>query len=491
MKISRDPEAMASERFDLVVIGGGIVGVCTLLEASRRGLKTLLIEAEDFGGATSWNSLRIIHGGLRYLQNLDIGRFRRSVGEQAWWMQHFPDLIEPLPCAMPLYNSGLKRTQIMRLALKLNDAMAESIRRPILGVNPWEKSKILTADQTRAFFPSVRSQQLQGAALWQDARMTSPQRLIIELLRWSMAAGGNALNYMRCVGFEELGEQISAVRASCGVSNREFQFETKHVINCCGPWWKNVATLAGPSTPKNHAAECALAFNVVIERKPLSDIGLAVSAPRPNAATYFILPLEDRMLVGTEHLAPQDDPHPSEMQIEALLNEINCAIPGIDLRMDDVSQVLVGRLPPSVEGSPIPSKSEKIVGAGQSGGLLNLTSVESPKYTTARYVAESALRYAERTGTIKLKELSNVTRPQRFGVRKIDIGDFSASMVRDLQLWMEEESVIHLDDLLLRRCEVEPVKQLTIGRKLADNLVWPGTADEQIQRLVGAQLKHH
>ena len=140
MRITRNPEAMASEQFDVVVIGGGIVGVCTLLEASRRGLKALLIEAEDFGGATSWNSLPIVHGGLRYLQNLDIQRFRRSVREQAWWMQHFPELIEPLPCVMPLYNTGLRRTQVMRMALKLNDLVAAPIRRKTLTAKAWEKS---------------------------------------------------------------------------------------------------------------------------------------------------------------------------------------------------------------------------------------------------------------------------------------------------------------------------------------------------------------
>ena len=490
MRITRNPESMAGERFDLVVIGGGIVGVCTLLEASRRGLKTLLIEAEDYGGATSWNSLRIIHGGLRYLQNLDLGRFRRSVGEQAWWIQNFPDLIEPLPCVMPLYNSGLRRTQVMRLALKLNDVMAGPIRQSIMRNKGWEKSKILTAQETRDVFPLVRNEKLCGAAQWCDARMNSPQRLIVELLRWAVAAGGNCLNYMRCTGFETQDDRITAVRATCGVSEREFLFETKSVINCCGPWWKDVAGLSDPGSANDHAAECAVAFNVVVNRDRLSDAGLAVSAKGSNAATYFIVPYGDKMMVGTEHLAPQPNPTPSEQQVDALLNQINLAIPGLELGVTDVTLLLSGRLPTSSVGSPTPSKSAKMV---VSEGFSNLTSVECPKYTTARQVAELALEGAAVRGQFELKKISQVSRPIPVEVRSTDMSELitQPAMVRDLQLWVEEESVVHLDDLVVRRCDMDSAKQLTLGRYLADTLDWPTSPDAQMQRLIGAQSKHH
>ena len=125
--INRNPDSI-NEPFDVIVVGGGIYGACTLLEASRRGLRALLIERDDFGGATTWNSLRIVHGGLRYLQHADLGRFRRSVAEQTWWLHNFPDLVEPLSCLMPLYNFGLKRTDVMRAALARNQYAATGPR---------------------------------------------------------------------------------------------------------------------------------------------------------------------------------------------------------------------------------------------------------------------------------------------------------------------------------------------------------------------------
>jgi len=107
--IKRAPAAAAAQRFDLAVIGAGIHGVCLALQAAERGLRVLLLERADFGSGASGNSLRVVHGGLRYLQSLDVARFRESVAERRWFARTFPGLVEPLPCLMPLYAEGLLR----------------------------------------------------------------------------------------------------------------------------------------------------------------------------------------------------------------------------------------------------------------------------------------------------------------------------------------------------------------------------------------------
>ncbi|MEJ2083967.1 MAG: FAD-dependent oxidoreductase [Acidobacteriota bacterium] len=107
--IERNPALFSRDSYDLLIIGGGIYGACLSLEASRRGLSSLVLERDDFGGATSWNSLRILHGGLRYLQHLDLKRFRESVAERRWFSFWFPELVRPLPCLMPLYGKSRGR----------------------------------------------------------------------------------------------------------------------------------------------------------------------------------------------------------------------------------------------------------------------------------------------------------------------------------------------------------------------------------------------
>src|SRR5690606_18835162 len=122
--IYRDLQRAQEARHDLIVVGGGVHGVMMALEAARRGLRPLLIERGDLGSGTRWNSLRIVHGGLRYLQSFDLPRYRESVAERRWFMRNLPDLVAPLPCLMPLYGNGLRRPMIFRVALKLNDLLS-------------------------------------------------------------------------------------------------------------------------------------------------------------------------------------------------------------------------------------------------------------------------------------------------------------------------------------------------------------------------------
>src|SRR5690606_5480760 len=119
-----DAAGAARERYDLVIVGGGILGACLSLESTQRGLRTLLLERDEFAETTSANSLRILHGGLRYLQSLDLKRFHESVRERRWFLERFPEHTEPLPCLMPLYGRGLKRAGVLRLALAANDLLS-------------------------------------------------------------------------------------------------------------------------------------------------------------------------------------------------------------------------------------------------------------------------------------------------------------------------------------------------------------------------------
>ena len=475
-RITRNPDIVCDDRFDIVVVGGGIYGVCVLLEASRRGLRTLLIERHDFGGATSWNSLRIIHGGLRYLQSLDLFRFRRSVREQAWWLENFPDLVQPLPCLMPLYNQGLRRTNVLAMALKLNDILAKPIRAKVLRSRSWPDSRVLSRNDTLAKFPNTH-EGLKAGAMWYDAHMTSPQRLIVELLRWSASLGGCALNYMEFTGCQTSGNLIQAVMAKCGVTGREYSFRTKYVINCSGPWANELPDLESPTIPR--LKDSAIAFNVVVNRQPICATALAVSEPSSDAPTYFVVPLGHRMMIGTQHLPPQSEPTPSDEQIRAFLDGLNRAIPGFGLAPTDVDDVLTGLLPPKPNGSKNPIKSP-IIRRPRSGGIKNALCVVGPKYTTARHVAQLALREVAKHLSFDMHKLS-ASRPQT-SIHYSRMKDVAAALedglAQDLQQWMGEESVVYVDDFLLRRNDFDNNTRQTLNRLLAEKLHWKPSALE-------------
>src|SRR5919106_3247372 len=156
--IERNVDRAAGEDRDLIVVGGGIYGIALALEAARRGLKALLVERDDYGGATSWSNLRILHGGLRYLQSLDLARFFESVGERSWFLRHFPDLVRPLPCLMPLYGRGLKRPSVFKVALALNDLLSSRRNAGVKRAIRLPKGRLTSAAETAALFPAVEQQ---------------------------------------------------------------------------------------------------------------------------------------------------------------------------------------------------------------------------------------------------------------------------------------------------------------------------------------------
>ena len=448
-RIERNPEEFASDRYDVIVIGGGIYGACTLLEASRRGLRALLLERDDFGGATSWNSLRIIHGGLRYLQTADLRRFRRSVAEQAWWLQNFPDCVRPLSCLMPLYNQGLRRASAMQAALFANDALAGWIRRPY-GVS-LDSGQIISSSETQSRFPMVRKDGLRAGALWSDAMMNSPQRTLIEVLRWATSAGGRALNYVKAEGIETDGNnKVRGVVGRCQVTHKRFDYVADLVVNCSGPWVSELTENASPR-PKTEPKilrqnAMARAYNICVSRPLVKNEALAVTSDR--GSTYFCVPHDEgqRTLIGTIHLPPSKDVEPTEAELSMFVNDFRTAVPAYELSLKDIDRVLPGRLPPSTNGSHLPSKSPRIV---LSRKLVGLVSVEGVKYTTARRIAEKALILAFQSSSYSFPSYQNVVRPTPALLPPLT----HEAPASDLLDWIKQESVVHLDDLLLRRTD--------------------------------------
>ncbi|MFN2355879.1 MAG: FAD-dependent oxidoreductase, partial [Desulfopila sp.] len=211
--IHRDPAAFADNHYDLIVIGCGIYGATLALESVRRGLRCLVVEKNDFGSQTSYNHLRILHGGLRYLQSFDLRRFRESVMERSWYLRYFPDLATPLDCLMPLYGKGLHRPAIFRAAFALDNLLSADRNSGLLPERKLSAGRVLSVKETIARFPAVNQGGLRGSALWQDGFVPNSPRLLIELLRWACRYGAHLLNYCPAVGIQITGGHVSGVRS--------------------------------------------------------------------------------------------------------------------------------------------------------------------------------------------------------------------------------------------------------------------------------------
>lgn len=442
------------------MIGGGIYGVALAFEAARRGYRALLLERGDFGGGTSWSSLRIIHGGLRYLQSLDLRRFRASVAERRWFLRHFPDLVRPLPCLMPLYGHGLRRPSFLRLALAANDLLSCDRNRSVTAQARLARGRILSVRETVRLFPQVERRGLDGAALWHDAVMLSSERVLMDLLGWACHCGATALNYVEVERLIVEGDGITGVEARDRVTGRAHRFQAARVVNATGPNSRALARLMDRDVPA--LFQPTLAFNLMIDRPPLAEVALAVQPPDVDAQIYFVLPWKGRLLAGTCHVGlpqPALEPTVTEDQVRQFLGALNAAIPGLDLAPQDVIHVYAGLLPGRRSGTAELVTRPVIHDHGARGGPPGFYSISGVKFTTARRVAEQTLR------TIFGRQLRQPSHATARPPPLLDLAEqtlLSTATAFDgapdevearMRRIIREEAVLHAEDLLLRRLD--------------------------------------
>lgn len=452
--ISRDVEAASRREFDIIVVGGGIYGVSLLHEAARRGMSACLCEARDFGGGTSWNSLRIVHGGLRYLQTLDLRRFFQSVAARRRLIRQFPMLVHPLECLMPLYDQGMKRTSVMRLALTMNDLLSAHRNIGVHRQVRLPRGAILDQKTTRESFPEVRTDGLAGGATWSDAFMLSSERILIELLHDACRHGAAAHNYLRVTDLVLDAGAVVGVQVRDEISGSAHTIGARAVVNCAGPWIEALATNRGDRAGK--LFHPSLAFNLLLDRTLVGRYAVAVAAESSDAPVLFVVPQPQSLLAGTWHL-----PRPpgtivaevTETEVAGFLDHLNAAIPGLGANPGHVKRVFAGLLPAAQPDTPMLRKREILWDHSKSGGPRGLYSVSGVKFTTA---SDVACRTLEMIGNTEVAGVADVALPLSRSTalltnplqpRTID----DASLRDTLQQVATEESVQCVDDLVLRR----------------------------------------
>lgn len=453
------PDHAPKGPYDLVVVGGGIYGAFTALEAARRDLTPLLLERSDFGGETSRNSLRIVHGGLRYLQSLDLGRFRRSVAERRWMLRTFPELVRPLRCVMPLYGTGLRRRPILRAALALNDLLSWDRNLGVKKSRRIPRGRILRSEETLSVAPEIRSDGLQGGAEWHDAEVVDSARLLVEILRWATACGAVCLNYVEADELLAASGQVTGVTARDRVTDRRLEYRTEMVINCTGARAGIIARRFDREIPG--LFHPSLAFNLLLSRPLRTSTTVAVAPPRPGGDTYFVRPWKGFTLAGTCHVPRPEGTEAASVrrsEVEAFLTELREAVPDFDVSPGDVREVLAGLVPVREPGSVDVETSPMIHDHGATGRTRGLVSVRGVKYTTARRVAEECLEKACAAigGTLPRPGAPSRPRPRR-RMTADGLLNVAASTPAAARRYVEEivrtEAVVRPGDLLERRTD--------------------------------------
>jgi len=483
MRIIRDPEEASRAKFDVIIIGGGIYGAMFSLEASMRGLSSLLLERDDFGAHTSFNSLRIIHGGFRYLKDFDLQRYRESVHERTWFLKTFPHYVRSLPCLMPLYGKGLYRPSIFRGALYLNELLSGKRNIGIKEDNWIPPGRILDRRETRKIFPAVDLNGLKGGAVWFDGFAPDSQRLLIDIIRWSCGLGAVALDYMEVEEPIVRDNHVAGVKALDKAKEESFIFNADKIVNAAGPWCREIASKF--QEDKSSLFKPSIAWNVLFDRDSLSDHALAVTPERGRGRILFIVPWKGMMLAGTGYVPwvekPINKPSPTIGQITEFIDEVNASLPGLNICSDDIVRIYSGFMPAVEFGSSVPATREVIIDHGKKGGIKGLYSISGVKFTTARLVAEKTLnwifpdkRRITSPDQVCSKPPADLFKPHLiFDIDWLpDVADTSWKDI--LKKVVEEESVIHIDDLLFRRTSIGdlPDRALKVAPSILKHLNW-------------------
>jgi glycerol-3-phosphate dehydrogenase len=374
--------ALAQAEHQVLVVGGGVVGAGVALDAATRGLSVGLVEARDFGSGTSSRSSKLIHGGLRYLEQLNLGLVREALSERSLLLQRIaPHLVRPVPFLFPFTHHVWERAYI-GAGVTAYDVLGFA-RGQVRGL-PGHRQ--LTRRGALRLAPALKRSALTGALVYWDAQVDDA-RYVISLVRTAAEYGAQVASRTQVTGFLREGERVTGVRAVDLESGRELEIRAQQVVNATGVWTDEIQAMVGGRGTINVRASKGV--HLVVPRDRIhSTTGIILRTP---LSVLFVIPWGRHWIIGTTDTDwSLDKAHPaaSRTDIDYVLNQIN-RILAVPLSRDDVEGVYAGLRPLLAGESDSTSKlSREHTVAHPVPGLVMIA---GGKYTTYRLMARDAV----------------------------------------------------------------------------------------------------
>ena len=492
--MKRNITRLSTTTFDLVVIGAGIYGAAISRVLARHGYLTALIDKGDFCQATSANSLKILHGGLRYLQHLNLKRMRESIVCRRELMQFSPHLVQPLSCLMPTRGRRTRSKAVMATAFALNDAISYDRNAGLPTELHLPRGRIMSKHAFAAILPELPPESATGAANWYDGLAENTERMAIEHILDAAEYGACPANYVQAEEILFNDNTVTGVLATDRQTGKTLTIATRLVINAAGPWFTRLLQQSGVPCPQ---VDWAKAINLVVKKQlhPKYAIGLESREEyqdkdavfKRGKRLYFFVPWRGYTMIGTTYKPfhrPADEFSVEQQDIDEILDEVNAIYPNYRLSPNDVTFVHSGLVPMSEAPTDTDDvqieKNSQIIDHGQADGPSGLISVKGIKYTTAPHAARELLRMvrnrfspsptrqpASKNDNVAEKNIIPDRLQKKYGrfadavmpfITKED-GDRPVCDGLDLtcgevQYYIQEEMALTLSDVILRRSDL-------------------------------------
>lgn len=340
-------EKLKSQEFDVLIIGGGITGAGISLDAASRGMSVALVEMQDFAAGTSSRSTKLVHGGLRYLEHLELGLVREVGQERETVHTNAAHIVIPEKMVLPIIEDGNLGEFTTSIALYVYDFLA--------GVKKDEQRRMLTREQTIKRIPLIDSPQLKAGALYYEYK-TDDSRLTIEVHKKASEYGAIALNYSKAVSFIYENEKIKGVNIEDVLTGEKYQIFAKNIVNATGPWVDKLRE--EDNSLKGKRIHHTKGIHIVVTKEKLN-LNHAIYFDTGDKRMVFAIPRQDIVYIGTtdtDYYDKLENPTITKKDVQYLLDAINKIAPTANLKIEHVKSAWSGLRPLIHEDGKAPSE---------------------------------------------------------------------------------------------------------------------------------------
>lgn len=421
--MKRNPQSLASQRFDVLVIGAGITGAWTALDCALRGMSVALIDQSDFGAATSAKSSKLLHGGIRYLQQLKFGKVRESAMERAVLHRVAPHLSYFMPFLVPTYNSIRKGKMFMQCGMKLYDLLcAGSSFQQEDGAKRVPSSYTLSREQVCESVP-INDDALTGGVVFYESHMENSERMTLAVIQSATEYGAQVANYTKVKTLYEKNGRVSGAYVEDLKSNEQFHIEANVVVNAAGPWVSELNNTLSRNTPQKLTTGFSQGSHIVT-RQLVNDYAVAFptqfqgqNVVDRGGRHIFVLPWRGHSLIGTSYTPAThlENPKITEEEIVQLTGAVNQAMPQASLSENEILHAFTGIYPlheNEIRAQVYQGTGEYLlVDHERAENRTGLVSALGAKYTTARKVAEMATNIVAQKNNMTGKRSETANKP--------------------------------------------------------------------------------